>query len=79
MMNHPDKKMQKKADKRRPRGGPEGIRTLDLRDANAALSQLSYRPTGYVCLSFHFPIIAHFLCFAKGFSLHAEIYLPPGE
>src|SRR5438105_2771208 len=25
--------------------GPEGIRTPDLRDANAALSQLSHRPT----------------------------------
>ena len=26
--------------------GPEGIRTLGLRVANAALSQLSYEPTG---------------------------------
>jgi hypothetical protein len=26
-------------------GGPEGIRTLDLCDANAALSQLSHEPT----------------------------------
>ena len=26
-------------------GGPEGIRTLGLCDANAALSQLSYGPT----------------------------------
>ena len=26
------------------RGGPDGIRTRDLRDANAALYQLSYRP-----------------------------------
>ena len=25
-------------------GGPEGVRTLDLRVANAALSQLSYKP-----------------------------------
>jgi hypothetical protein len=25
-------------------GGPEGIRTPDLTDANRALSQLSYRP-----------------------------------
>ena len=25
-------------------GGPDGIRTRDLRDANAALYQLSYRP-----------------------------------
>lgn len=25
-------------------GGPEGVRTLDLRDANAALSQLSHGP-----------------------------------
>ena len=25
-------------------GGPEGVRTLDLRVANAALSQLSYEP-----------------------------------
>ena|GEM_PF-3475884 len=29
-------------------GGPEGIRTHDLPDANRALSQLSYRPTTYV-------------------------------
>jgi hypothetical protein len=28
-------------------GGPEGIRTLDLCDANAALSQLSHEPTKY--------------------------------
>ena len=28
-------------------GGPEGIRTLGLGVANAALSQLSYRPTGW--------------------------------
>ena len=28
-------------------GGPEGIRTLDLCVANAALSQLSYKP-GYM-------------------------------
>jgi hypothetical protein len=27
-------------------GGAEGDRTLDLRIANATLSQLSYRPTG---------------------------------
>ena len=27
-------------------GGPKGDRTLDLRIANAALSQLSYRPEG---------------------------------
>ena len=27
-----------------PVGGPEGDRTLDLRVANAALSQLSYEP-----------------------------------
>ena len=27
-----------------PFGGPEGARTLDLRIANATLSQLSYRP-----------------------------------
>lgn len=27
-------------------GGPDGIRTRDLRDANAALYQLSYRPKG---------------------------------
>ena len=27
-----------------PNGGPEGIRTLDLCVANAALSQLSYKP-----------------------------------
>ena len=26
------------------RGGPEGIRTLDLSDANRTLSQLSYKP-----------------------------------
>ncbi len=26
-------------------GGPQGARTLDLRVANAALSQLSYNPT----------------------------------
>ena len=25
-------------------GGPEGIRTLDLSDANRTLSQLSYKP-----------------------------------
>lgn len=30
------------------RGGPEGIRTPDLTDANRALSQLSYRPWGGV-------------------------------
>ena len=28
-------------------GGDEGIRTLDLRIANAPLSQLSYIPTGF--------------------------------
>ena len=28
-------------------GGPEGIRTLDLCVANAALSQLSYGPIGF--------------------------------
>ena len=27
-------------------GGPEGIRTHDLSDANRTLSQLSYRPKG---------------------------------
>ena len=31
-------------------GGPEGIRTLDLSDANRTLSQLSYKP-GYERLS----------------------------
>jgi hypothetical protein len=30
----------------RSSGGREGIRTLDLSVANAALSQLSYAPTG---------------------------------
>ena len=29
-------------------GGDRGIRTPDLCDANAALSQLSYIPTGFV-------------------------------
>jgi hypothetical protein len=29
-------------------GGPEGIRTLDLCDANAALSQLSHEPTKFI-------------------------------
>ena len=28
-------------------GGPEGIRTLDLSDANRTLSQLSYKPVMY--------------------------------
>ena len=28
-------------------GGPEGIRTLDLSDANRTLSQLSYKPITY--------------------------------
>ena len=28
-------------------GGPEGIRTPDLRNANATLYQLSYRPTKF--------------------------------
>ena len=31
-------------------GGPGGIRTLDLCDANAALSQLSYEPISYLKL-----------------------------
>ena len=31
-------------------GGAEGIRTLDLCIANAALSQLSYRPGSLICL-----------------------------
>ncbi len=32
-------------------GGPEGIRTLDLSDANRTLSQLSYKPEyEVVCL-----------------------------
>ena len=35
----------KKAGKRGKSGGAEGDRTLDLRIANATLSQLSYRPT----------------------------------
>ncbi len=37
---------------RRCGGGPEGSRTLDLCDANAALSQLSYKPeisSQYTC------------------------------
>ena len=29
-------------------GGPEETRTLDLSDANRTLSQLSYRPMGYL-------------------------------
>ena len=29
-------------------GGPEETRTLDLSDANRTLSQLSYRPIGYL-------------------------------
>ena len=32
------------AEQRKRIGGAEGDRTLDLRDANATLSQLSYRP-----------------------------------
>ena len=30
-------------------GGPEGIRTHDLSDANRTLSQLSYRPILFGC------------------------------
>ncbi len=33
-------------------GGPEGSRTLGLCDANAALSQLSYRPIAYLKLNY---------------------------
>ena len=29
-------------------GGPRGIRTLDLSDANRTLSQLSYKPIGTI-------------------------------
>ena len=38
-------------------GGPEGIRTLDLSDANRTLSQLSYKPvfTCVPCYYTHFP------------------------
>ena len=31
-------------------GGPEGIRTLDLSDANRTLSQLSYKPVTYLII-----------------------------
>ena len=55
-------------------GGPEGIRTLDLSDANRTLSQLSYKPEyevvwlRYVRLALpaelqahNYPIIIHIL------------------
>ena len=45
-----------------PAGGPEGDRTLDLRVANAALSQLSYEP-----VFDDFNIIAHERRFVKHF------------
>ncbi len=38
------KKMRNRSDYAFRFGGPEGDRTLDLRVANAALSQLSYEP-----------------------------------
>lgn len=31
-------------------GGPGGVRTLDLSDANRTLSQLSYRPIAFIFL-----------------------------
>ena len=35
-------------------GGPEGIRTHDLTDANRTLSQLSYRPMNFSArISYH--------------------------
>src|SRR3990172_3689221 len=41
-----------------PSGGAEGIRTPDLRDANAALSQLSYSPVPNEIISYHF-LVSH--------------------
>lgn len=34
-------------------GGPGGVRTLDLSDANRTLSQLSYRPVVFIFLLYH--------------------------
>ncbi len=37
------------------RGGADGDRTHDLRDANATLSQLSYRPTKRAIIAMECP------------------------
>ena len=42
------RKMRNLSDYASKDGGPEGDRTLDLRIANAALSQLSYRPITFL-------------------------------
>ncbi len=44
-------------------GGPGGIRTLDLSDANRTLSQLSYRPK-YNCIMNHCNAI-YYIAFGK--------------
>ncbi len=53
------------------RGGPEGIRTLDLSDANRTLSQLSYKPV------FTFPVPCYYTRFPekckRNFSVRADI------
>ena len=46
-------------------GGPEGIRTLDLSDANRTLSQLSYEPEDHSADLFSQSIIPQFFLFVK--------------
>ena len=42
-------------------GGPEGIRTLDLSDANRTRSQLRYRPISYLVCPHIIPAICGFV------------------
>ena len=46
-------------------GGLEGIRTLDLSDANRTLSQLSYEPEDHSADLFSQSIIPQFFLFVK--------------
>ena len=46
-------------------GGPKGIRTLDLSDANRTLSQLSYEPKNHSADLFSQSIIPQFFLFVK--------------
>ena len=56
-------------------GGPEGIRTHDLTDANRTLSQLSYRPKYNAGLPARI-IITHFFRFVKPlFHFSVDIFL----
>ena len=46
-------------------GGPDGIRTHDLSDANRTLSQLSYEPKDHSADLFSQSIIPQFFPFVK--------------